>query len=112
MFSCILLTEQSLRAGFPQWRLDGVSLVSRTAEGDRQKRRTKGRRTLIPLRDINPTERFAIITFCLIALNIAVFVFELAIGDKAGNLFVESFALVPERLFSPHHPAGNALPAW
>lgn len=66
---------------------------------------------MIPLRDINPTERFAIITFCLIALNIAVFVFELAIGDKAGNLFVESFALIPERLFSDHHPAGNAVPA-
>jgi membrane associated rhomboid family serine protease len=66
---------------------------------------------LIPLRDINPTERFSIITFCLIALNVAVFVFELAIGDKAGNLFVESFALIPERLFSAHDKVGGTVPA-
>jgi len=66
---------------------------------------------LIPLRDINPTERFAIITFCLIALNIAVFVFELAIGDRAGNLFVESFALVPKRLFSGSDKVSSAMPA-
>ncbi len=66
---------------------------------------------MIPLRDINPTERFAIVTFCLIALNIAVFIFELAIGDKAGNLVVESFALVPERLFYDHDKVSGAIPA-
>jgi len=66
---------------------------------------------LIPLRDINPTERFAIITFSLIVLNIAVFVFELAIGENAVNLFVESFALVPRRLFSGPEKISGALPA-
>ena len=66
---------------------------------------------MIPLRDINPTERFSVITFFLIIVNVAVFVFELAIGDKAGNLFVESFALVPKRLFSYHDTVGGAMPA-
>jgi membrane associated rhomboid family serine protease len=66
---------------------------------------------LIPLRDINPTERFAIITFWLIVLNIAVFVYQLTIGDRAGALFVESFALVPERLFSYHDTVASAIPA-
>jgi rhomboid family protein len=65
---------------------------------------------LIPLRDINPTERFAVITFCLILVNIAVFVFELTLGSRASELFVESFALVPARLFASPRVAGAVIP--
>jgi len=65
---------------------------------------------LIPLRDINPTERFAIITFCLILVNIAVFIFELTLGSRASELFVESFALVPARLFASPRVAGAVIP--
>ncbi len=66
---------------------------------------------MIPLRDINPTERFAIITFFLIALNVVVFAFELTIGDKANSLFVQSFALVPARLFAYHGMGAGPVPA-
>lgn len=65
---------------------------------------------MIPLRDINPTERFAIVTFILIVLNGMVFVYELTLGEAAGKLFIESFALIPRRLFSPGTAPG-ALPA-
>jgi rhomboid family protein len=67
---------------------------------------------LIPLRDINPTDRFAVVTFVLIVLNCAVFVYELTLGDTAGKLFIESFALIPRRLFSSGGMvSGGALPA-
>jgi membrane associated rhomboid family serine protease len=65
---------------------------------------------LIPLRDINPTERFAVVTFVLIVLNIVVFVYELTLGSAANEVFVESFAIIPARLFAPGAGAG-AVPA-
>lgn len=55
---------------------------------------------MIPLRDINPTARFAIMTAILIALNILVFVFELALGEAGSEQFILLFALVPQDLFS------------
>ena len=55
---------------------------------------------MIPIKDINPTERFAFVTLFFIVLNVAVFLYELMIGPEAGELFIDSFALVPKRLFS------------
>ncbi len=54
---------------------------------------------MIPIKDINPTERFAVVTALLIAVNIAVFVFELLLGAEARAVFVSAFALIPQRLF-------------
>jgi membrane associated rhomboid family serine protease len=65
---------------------------------------------LIPLRDINPTERFAIVTFVLIALNVSVFLYELTLGDMAGELFVETLAVTPARLFAAGRAADGAIP--
>lgn len=65
---------------------------------------------MIPLRDINPTNRFAIITVTLIILNIAVFVYELTLGKMGGEAFLASFALVPKRLFSPDAMTGGTVP--
>jgi membrane associated rhomboid family serine protease len=66
---------------------------------------------LIPLRDINPTERFAIVTFTLIVVNCAVFVYELTLGMTGGELFLVSFALIPKRLFYPDIMMGGTIPA-
>ena len=66
---------------------------------------------MIPLRDINPTERFAIVTFVLIVLNIAVFVYELTLGSMSNEVFVESFAIVPARLFASGPAAVGSVPA-
>ena len=65
---------------------------------------------MIPLRDINPTERFAIITFCLILMNSAVFIYEMSLGEKAGDVFVAWFALVPARLFPHQNAMSGPLP--
>jgi membrane associated rhomboid family serine protease len=66
---------------------------------------------VIPLRDINPTERFAVVTFVLIALNVVVFVYELTLGTRSNALFLGSFALIPARLFGPEPAAASAVPA-
>ena len=66
---------------------------------------------MIPIKDINPTERFAFITLFIIVLNVAVFFYELMIGPKAGELFVDSFALVPKRLFSGVPGTSGTVPA-
>jgi len=66
---------------------------------------------LIPIKDINPTERFAIVTLVIIVLNIAVFLYELALGPQAGEMFVDSFALIPARLFSRIPEPSHAVPA-
>ena len=66
---------------------------------------------MIPLRDINPTERFAVITFILIVLNIAVFVYELTLGPIRGETFLVSFGLIPKRLFYPEAVINGMIPA-
>ena len=66
---------------------------------------------MIPIKDINPTERFAIVTLIIIVLNIAVFVYELALGPQASEIFVDSFALIPKRLFSRVPEASHLVPA-
>jgi membrane associated rhomboid family serine protease len=65
---------------------------------------------LIPLRDINPTNRFAIVTFTLIILNIAVFVYELTLGTMGSEAFLASYALVPKRLFFPDTVTHGTIP--
>ena len=61
---------------------------------------------MIPLRDSNPTERFPILTVLFISVNIAVFLYELSLGEKGVQAFLGSFALVPARMF----PHGSELP--
>lgn len=65
---------------------------------------------MIPLRDINPTERLSIVTFTLIVLNIAVFAYELTLGEMGGERFFASFALVPKRLFTADAGMGALIP--
>ncbi len=67
---------------------------------------------MIPIRDINPTQRFAVVTAVLIVINCAVFLYELVLGPAAES-FVAAFALVPKNLFSsaahPLVPAGATV---
>jgi membrane associated rhomboid family serine protease len=65
---------------------------------------------LIPIRDINPTKRFAIVTFTLIVLNVVVFVYELTLGMTGSEAFLASFALIPKRLFSPDTVTNSTIP--
>lgn len=65
---------------------------------------------MIPLRDINPTARFAIVTLLLVIANSAVFLYELTLGRTGGDLFVSSYALIPARLFSSAVLNDGSLP--
>ncbi len=68
---------------------------------------------LIPIKDINPTLRFPVVTLILIALNIAIFIYQLLLGPEGAEQFIEAFALVPRKLFSGVYaggiPAGTAV---
>jgi len=65
---------------------------------------------VIPIRDINPTERLAIVTLLLVIANSAVFLYELTLGQTGGELFVSTYALIPARLFSPVVLNDGSLP--
>ena len=49
---------------------------------------------VFPLRDANPTGRFAVVTYALIAVNAAVFGFELSLGAGL-DAFIYRWGLVP-----------------
>lgn len=50
---------------------------------------------MIPLRDINPTRRFPIITVLLIAANTAIFLYESSLNPRALNQLILSAGMIP-----------------
>jgi rhomboid family protein len=65
---------------------------------------------LIPLQDINPAERFAVVALILFILNVIVFIYELALGI-AGEVFANAFALVPANLLTHAPRTVHVIPA-
>jgi len=61
---------------------------------------------MIPIRDINPTRRFAVVTALVIIVNCAVYLYEVLLGADAAESFVAVYALIPRALFMAHpvHP--------
>jgi membrane associated rhomboid family serine protease len=57
---------------------------------------------VIPLRDINPTRSTPVVTYLLIALNVAVFAFEATLSPLQEKRFVLHYALVPALLEQRH----------
>lgn len=55
---------------------------------------------VIPIRDDNPTRRVPWVTITLIALNIAVFAYELTLGPAALEAFWLRWSLVPARFLA------------
>jgi membrane associated rhomboid family serine protease len=53
---------------------------------------------MIPLRDLNPRNSFPVITVLLIAANVAVFVFMVALPPFAEQRFLFSHAMIPAKL--------------
>lgn len=53
---------------------------------------------MIPLRDSQPSRTAPLVTIALIALNVAVFLHEVALDDYSRNYFVSQYALIPGRL--------------
>lgn len=65
---------------------------------------------MIPIKDINPTSRFAVVTIALIVLNVSVYFFQILLGPKAEGQFIAAFAFVPERLFSTASSHAGSVP--
>ena len=55
---------------------------------------------MIPLRDTIPTRTFPVTTVALIVANVAVFLYQLSLGDVHGAAFVAVFGAVPVILTS------------
>jgi membrane associated rhomboid family serine protease len=53
---------------------------------------------VIPLRDINPTRTMPVLTYGLIVLNTAVFLFQASLPEAEFELFVRRYGLIPEML--------------
>ena len=53
---------------------------------------------MIPLKDLNPSRSFPIVTLLLIAANVAVFVHQLTLPPTAAEAFVKTYALTPSHI--------------
>jgi rhomboid family protein len=53
---------------------------------------------MIPLKDMTPRRSFPIITILLIAVNIAVFIYQLSLSPKALDTFINTYALIPWKM--------------
>ena len=61
---------------------------------------------MIPLRDINPTRRVPFVTYAIIALNIAVFVYQyIVLTPTLNELLVRRHGVMPYYLLSGYGPA-------
>lgn len=55
---------------------------------------------MIPLRDDNPRRTFPIVTYVLVALNVAAFLWELSLGQRLDRTLIE-VAFIPARYWLP-----------
>ncbi len=68
---------------------------------------------MVPLRDNIPTRIVPVVTYALIAINIAAFVYELSLGPNL-EAFFRVWAIVPRDLtaYFAGEPTGLPFPAW
>jgi membrane associated rhomboid family serine protease len=65
---------------------------------------------VLPLRDINPTRRLPYVTYVLIALNLAVFVYQfLRLSPLDNQLLVRTHGVIPMFLLSGYGPSISTL---
>jgi membrane associated rhomboid family serine protease len=55
--------------------------------------------TVIPLRDDNPTQIKPVLTWGLIAVNVVVFLYQVSLGPRQGQVFVFEFGMIPAVFF-------------
>ena len=53
---------------------------------------------MVPLRDENPTYSTPIVVYALIALNVAIFFYEVSLTGSVQQLFINTWALIPAEL--------------
>lgn len=60
---------------------------------------------MIPLRDLNPTRRFPLITVVLIAANVLIFLYEMSLTDRALYQLITSAGVIPYQVTHQLGPA-------
>ncbi|PKQ20402.1 MAG: rhomboid family intramembrane serine protease [Actinobacteria bacterium HGW-Actinobacteria-6] len=55
---------------------------------------------MIPIKDDNPTRGFPVLTTMLILMNIAVFMYEVSLGNAGYAQFITTWSVVPARLLA------------
>lgn len=67
---------------------------------------------MIPLKDENPIQITPYVTYCLIALNLLAFIYELTLNPQQLDLFFHLFAIVPRELTASFNgiPVGQGIP--
>lgn len=50
---------------------------------------------MIPIKDDNPTDTFPFVTISIIVINVAVFFYQLVLGEKGGEVFLYRTAAIP-----------------
>jgi membrane associated rhomboid family serine protease len=65
---------------------------------------------MLPLRDANPRHGIPVVTWILVAINVAVFVYQLRLGDGlAGARFILEYAFIPARFVAEPAAAAPTL---
>lgn len=67
---------------------------------------------MIPLRDNVKHRRFPLVTFALIIANVAVFIYELTLGQRGLTDFVYTYGFVPAKMLADVSLAEKFLPAY
>lgn len=65
---------------------------------------------MFPIRDTIPSRTFPFITLMLIAVNIAVFFYELLLPEKELDALVHLWGVIPARYTLPEYAAANGFP--
>ena len=66
---------------------------------------------MIPLRDENPTRSTPFVNHGLVAINVAVFVYQTMLGSAGATQFIHATAVTPELLLSPSSWGQMTIPA-
>jgi membrane associated rhomboid family serine protease len=65
---------------------------------------------MLPIQVAVPTRYLPVVTWCLIALNSGVFLFQISLSPSELELFLQSYALIPARYFGPYsHPEPSVI---
>jgi membrane associated rhomboid family serine protease len=66
----------------------------------------------LPIGDDNPATRPAFVTWILIGLCVAVWLWQASLGERPGALAIRGLGFVPAALFGSVAPDGAMVPAW
>jgi membrane associated rhomboid family serine protease len=69
---------------------------------------------MFPLKDDNPTTITPVLTILLIVTNVAIFMYQISLGPKAGEVFVYQFGAIPAVIFGERSlpPSISGVPPY